>query len=697
MNFDHIFASSVRLMYSIFSGLNRKILYQQHLPCLEGPPVRGTTEELVSSYFEALMKTVSHIFNPCKNPKHTQSPHNKKWCYDCVQLFQTALVFCCNNWHRVIDTDPMLAKKLLGYGRKYLIKFLKYFNSMKQNQIDKNLIVCSFARILFEHDFSIATSHPIKPYVNPIDIPDNDNPTCSRDQEKAECIINYMKIFPGYMTTLVTAINNNRATCAITLDKHCSRKHCLFLDINLFTMLIATGKGVWLGNRFVLTSQCPHLEGEKIIQCTNILDISGIISDIREIATRLREKGSIEIRKKIDLCSHIYFLKKPKWSILKRLCISWGPILIIISDWDFEAKCIEAADKLSSFGHEVYSIMTEKAVKEGCAYYCQTPGCLYSDAIMQIDVTRLNKGNRNGFIPRPPKFHIICPACDKNTCINCKTQHRHEEKCDMEALERALPLELKKAVRKMTPCPKCKHRCEKNGGCDHMKCPNCDYSYCYGCGEGFTGYEHLFEPSVILNSGITIESYMCIPTFYRLLFLTLDFFLDSVVKDFHDVNWENTIALQMNRSLGFLNHLTDTIPFLIENKIYGDSKKIRLTLKVIALNIGGEYPVDSSLETLQQLRPCARRGPGDIIVRPVGMYPDEFHHAFWIFSREVCATCEFIDNLSDNELIDNLLSGCEIISTHMHRISRTNEDLNRIRRFNLNDFLTNNLLLRVRD
>ena len=35
------------------------------------------------------------------------------------------------------------------------------------------------------------------------------------------------------------------------------------------------------------------------------------------------------------------------------------------------------------------------------------------------------------------------------------------------------------------PCPKCKVRIEKDGGCDHMTCAQCQYEFCYQCSANY--------------------------------------------------------------------------------------------------------------------------------------------------------------------------------------------------------------------
>jgi hypothetical protein len=36
-----------------------------------------------------------------------------------------------------------------------------------------------------------------------------------------------------------------------------------------------------------------------------------------------------------------------------------------------------------------------------------------------------------------------------------------------------------------TPCPKCKVRIEKDGGCDHMTCSQCSFQFCFQCSASY--------------------------------------------------------------------------------------------------------------------------------------------------------------------------------------------------------------------
>ena len=43
-------------------------------------------------------------------------------------------------------------------------------------------------------------------------------------------------------------------------------------------------------------------------------------------------------------------------------------------------------------------------------------------------------------------------------------------------------------------CPGCDTATEKDGGCDHMRCPNCNTDWCFACGS--TWYLEEGDPSV---------------------------------------------------------------------------------------------------------------------------------------------------------------------------------------------------------
>lgn len=81
-----------------------------------------------------------------------------------------------------------------------------------------------------------------------------------------------------------------------------------------------------------------------------------------------------------------------------------------------------------------------------------------------------------------------CHACGHETCIPCARPYHNGESCtqyqfrikDHLAEEDAA---LDKIRTSTKPCPNCKKRIEKNGGCPNMWCSQCRTSFCWNCGD----------------------------------------------------------------------------------------------------------------------------------------------------------------------------------------------------------------------
>jgi len=98
------------------------------------------------------------------------------------------------------------------------------------------------------------------------------------------------------------------------------------------------------------------------------------------------------------------------------------------------------------------------------AKHCPTPNCNY--AIIGERGVRRN---------------VICPQCNNNFCANpnCEVQHRLGEPCQTEEQWMA---------QNVKPCPNCRARIQKNGGCIHMTCQNCRHEFCWVCTRQWRGH-----------------------------------------------------------------------------------------------------------------------------------------------------------------------------------------------------------------
>jgi ariadne-1 len=102
--------------------------------------------------------------------------------------------------------------------------------------------------------------------------------------------------------------------------------------------------------------------------------------------------------------------------------------------------------------------------------WCPSPGC----------------GRALGFSER--KKSVSCD-CNYRFCFRCKEAAHHPASCARAESWRlrdkgADSLNAKFLLNNTKPCPKCKVRTEKNGGCMHVVCTQCKFQWCWHCGGG---------------------------------------------------------------------------------------------------------------------------------------------------------------------------------------------------------------------
>lgn len=90
----------------------------------------------------------------------------------------------------------------------------------------------------------------------------------------------------------------------------------------------------------------------------------------------------------------------------------------------------------------------------------------------------------------PPQT-IQCQQCNKKYCSHCLLPHTNKTTCKKAAQKLLSQGELdvlrwKQANTK--PCPRCNKNIEKNEGCNHMTCTNCNYEFCWICLQEYKGY-----------------------------------------------------------------------------------------------------------------------------------------------------------------------------------------------------------------
>lgn len=108
-------------------------------------------------------------------------------------------------------------------------------------------------------------------------------------------------------------------------------------------------------------------------------------------------------------------------------------------------------------------LLGQKGVK-----HCTTPNCSFSFINEKTD-----------------QFTMKCAQCAAEYCAQCLFPHAWNVSCteaalasDKNAAEKASE---QWELSNTKPCPKCKAKIEKNGGCKHMKCGTCKFDFCWNC------------------------------------------------------------------------------------------------------------------------------------------------------------------------------------------------------------------------
>ena len=83
-------------------------------------------------------------------------------------------------------------------------------------------------------------------------------------------------------------------------------------------------------------------------------------------------------------------------------------------------------------------------------------------------------------------------TCNKNHhkfCFNCLKDWHNEKPCDTKVDN---SFEKWRDSLRVRRCPKCKMFIEKNEGCNHIKCTNCEYEFCWLCMNEYTKNHYSF-------------------------------------------------------------------------------------------------------------------------------------------------------------------------------------------------------------
>ena len=95
--------------------------------------------------------------------------------------------------------------------------------------------------------------------------------------------------------------------------------------------------------------------------------------------------------------------------------------------------------------------------------------------------------------------YFTCSLCQKTYCINCRNSHTKDMSCSAYQSTLKADPEFQKYIKEndVKNCPKCKVFIEKDQGCHHMQCKNCNIHICWTCMATFETskqtYSHLRE------------------------------------------------------------------------------------------------------------------------------------------------------------------------------------------------------------
>jgi len=98
---------------------------------------------------------------------------------------------------------------------------------------------------------------------------------------------------------------------------------------------------------------------------------------------------------------------------------------------------------------------------------------------------------------------MTCGDCGKQYCYTHSNAHDVDMKCEQYELSMAKETKMNQMVLNemgdnVKPCPQCKFMIIKNGGCNHMKCVQCQCSFCWLCHQVIEDEElplHYKDPS----------------------------------------------------------------------------------------------------------------------------------------------------------------------------------------------------------
>eukprot|EP00347_Sterkiella_histriomuscorum_P019175 403342649 len=121
----------------------------------------------------------------------------------------------------------------------------------------------------------------------------------------------------------------------------------------------------------------------------------------------------------------------------------------------------------------------------------------YQKFLRMIKNQQVAQSNNKKFCPYPDCEEIItgkkglkettCPKCLKQVCYDCQLPWHKGKSCSQVQKQKYKGWAYKMGAHK---CPQCQAPVEKNDGCPHMSCPQCNHRWCWICGMGIDNWIH---------------------------------------------------------------------------------------------------------------------------------------------------------------------------------------------------------------
>lgn len=114
-----------------------------------------------------------------------------------------------------------------------------------------------------------------------------------------------------------------------------------------------------------------------------------------------------------------------------------------------------------------------------------------------VNAYEISRSPNKKFCPHPGCDSIIegeksttrteCPGCHQPVCYSCQTPWHQGKSCSQAQREAYKGWAFNIGAHS---CPNCKVPVEKNMGCNHMNCSQCQYSWCWVCGHAIGHWTH---------------------------------------------------------------------------------------------------------------------------------------------------------------------------------------------------------------